>query len=181
MEERKRLLSLYDHSGVWSKPYLDSGWEVVQIDLELNGEDARLLKYDPPFDGILSAPPCCHFALSGARWWRDKGTEPLIDGLSLVDAVMRAVVVYKPAFWVLENPVGRLINYLGKPAMYFHPYEYGDPYKKKTALWGRFNAPMKNPVEPTEGSKMHRMSSTWKRQRSVTPRGFAEAFFEANH
>ena len=51
---------------------------------------------------------------------------------------------------------------------------------------GRFNADLPiAPVEPVEGSKMHRMyggsSLATKNARSVTPAGFAYAFFMANN
>jgi len=100
----------------------------------------------------------------------------------VVDACLRIVVVAKPKFWALENPVGRLTRYLGPPKMYFHPYEFGDPWTKKTCLWGEFNEPKKNPVEPVEGSKIHLMPPSENRSelRSITPPGFAKAFFEAN-
>ena len=66
--------------------------------------------------------------------------------------------------------------------MMFNPSDYGDPYTKKTLLWGRFSAPAKHPVIATDGSKMHRLPPTPERKalRSVTPPGFAQAFFEAN-
>jgi hypothetical protein len=82
----------------------------------------------------------------------------------------------------MENPVGRLKQYLGAPVMYFDPCDYGDPYTKKTALWGNFTVPIQNPIEPTEGSKMHKLAPSpdrW-RLRSQTPPGFARSFFEAN-
>jgi hypothetical protein len=74
-------------------------------------------------------------------------------------ACMRIILLCKPylAFWCLENPVGRLVHYLGKPVMYFHPYEYGDPYQKKTCLWGMFNRPIPDPVLNFEGSKIWKM------------------------
>ena len=81
------------------------------------------------------------------------------------------------------NPVGKLnTRYLGKPRLIFDPCDYGDPYTKKTCLWGNFNIPKKNPVKPTEGSKMHLLPPSKYRAalRSVTPLGFAKAFFEAN-
>lgn len=89
----------------------------------------------------------------------------------------------QPTFWCLENPVGRLVRFLGKPRMYFNPCDFGDPYTKKTCLWGNFNIPTMNQVEPTEGSRMHRMGPSEDRQarRSITPPGFATAFYEANH
>jgi hypothetical protein len=49
-------------------------------------------------------------------------------------------------------------------------------------LWGNFNIPEKNRVEPTEGSKLWRLppGENRKELRSITPPGFAKAFFEAN-
>lgn len=176
----KLILSLCDYSGAWSEPYRLAGYEVIQMDLQ-RGQDIRLVPFlDREVHGILAAPPCTHFAASGARWWLSKGSQPLIDGLALVDACLRAVAVYEPAWWALENPVGRLATYIGPPALWFNPCDYGDPYTKKTGLWGKFTAPARNPVEPVNGSMMHRMSSTWKNERSKTPAGFARAFFEAN-
>ena len=126
------------------------------VDPLVNGEDVRLFEsLDRQVHGILCAPPCTHLSGSGARWWKQKGIEALLDALSIVDACLRIVSVHDPEWWVIENPVGRLTRYLGKPTMYFNPCDYGEPYTKKTCLWGEFTEPIKNPVEPTEGSKMH--------------------------
>ena len=179
----KIILDLCSGSGAWSKPYLEAGYHVRYVDLDLAGDDIRFQrKYNLEVQGILCAPPCDTFAVSGARWWKVKGTLALRNALSIVDACLRAVVIYKPKFWCLENPVGRLVHYLGKPKMYFHPWEYGDPYTKKTALWGEFNTPIKTPVEPTNKDYIHHLPPTPQRKalRSITPSGFAKAFFEAN-
>jgi hypothetical protein len=145
-------------------------------------EDVRL--YVPPEEvhGILAAPPCTHLAGSGARWWGSKGESALLESLSIVDACLRIIMVTRPVFWALENPVGRLSTYIGKPDMYFHPYEYGDPYSKKTCLWGKFVKPRKSPVTPVSKSPIHYMAPGPERSalRSITPSGFAKAFFEAN-
>lgn len=95
---------------------------------------------------------------------------------------MRIILISNPKFWCLENPIGRLVNYLGKPKMYFHPYEYGDPYTKKTCLWGQFNIPKKHLVEPVKKSPIYYMPPSEQRTmlRSITPPGFAKAFFLAN-
>lgn len=177
----KLILSLYDHSGNWSAPYRRSkDYDVIQIDLQRDGTDTRLLEFTDHVYGILSAPPCTVFAGSGARWERSK--EDMIDGLSMVDVVTRLVAVCSPKFWVLENPVGKLVRYLGRPRMYFNPCDYGDPYTKRTCLWGNFNFPKMSPVEPLQGSKMHLLPPSEERVnlRSATPKGFARAFFEAN-
>lgn len=176
------VLSLCDYTGAWSAPYREAGYDVVQVDVK-HGQDVRLFEC-PSYGvrGILAAPPCTHFASSGARWWADKGDEALLEGLSVVDACLRLVTVCNPVWWVLENPVGRLTRYLGPPAMSFDPSDYGDTYTKRTLLWGRFAKPLKRPVEAVEGSKMWRLPPSADRAalRSVTPGGFARAFCEVN-
>jgi len=176
------VLSLCDFTGEWSRPYRDAGYDVRRVDLK-HGDDVRLFEaLSHPVRGVLAAPPCTHFAGSGARWWAEKGDSALLEGLALVDACMRIIAVHNPLWWALENPVGRLRRWLGEPTLIFNPSDYGDPYTKKTCLWGRFNPPVKRPVEATEGSKMHRLPPSPERQalRSVTPAGFSRAFFEAN-
>lgn len=176
------VLSLCDYTGNWSRPYRDAGYDVRQVDLQ-HGDDVRLFEALPyPVRGVLAAPPCTHFAGSGARWWAEKGQQAVIEGLGLVDACCRIILIHRPQWWVIENPVGRLDRWLGEPMMYFNPSDYGDPYTKKTCLWGRFNAPYKSRVLATEGSKMHLLPPSPNRaaKRSETPMGFSRAFFEAN-
>lgn len=177
----KIILDLCAGTGAWSEPYRKAGYDVRRIDIE-DGQDVRL--YFPPANihGILAAPPCQHLAVAGTRWWKAKGQGPLLEALGIVDACLRIIWLAKPDFWVLENPVGRLVHYLGKPKMYFHPCDYGDLWTKKTALWGEFNHPKYNPVLPLEHDRIHRMSPSpdRSRRRAITPPGFAQAFFEAN-
>lgn len=179
---QKTVLSLFDYSGVWSQPYADAGYRVIRYDLQ-HGHDVRLIERDLslfPVQGVLAAPPCTHFANSGARWWAEKGNAALIEGLATVDAVFRIVWAYQPTWWALENPSGRLSRFIGPAKYSFDPCDFGDPYTKRTHLWGHFAAPAKCPVEPVLGSKMHRLSGSDKNGRSITPAGFARAFFEAN-
>ena len=91
----------------------------------------------------------------------------------------------EPDWWALENPVGRLaraVPELGKWRYTWNPSDYGDPYTKRTCMWGDHVQPMKTPVEPTEGSRLWRIPPGEQRKtlRSITPPGFARAFFEAN-
>lgn len=193
---QRTILSLCDYTGNWSEPYRLSGYKVIQIDIKL-GQDVRLVKYPGQVHGIIAQPPCTHFAGSGARWWAEKGEKALLEGLALVDACTRFVAVCKPKWWVLENPVGRLKHYLGPAKFTFDPYEYAgfadapddEAYTKKTCLWGEFTPPLPifvgcTPVavEPVLGSKMHKLPPSPERAalRSVTPQGFARAFFQAN-
>lgn len=177
----RTILSLCDHSGNWCQPYREAGYNVIQVDLD-HGQDVRLLELPKEkIHGILAAPPCTVFASSGARWPRSDAD--MLEGLSVVDACLRFVVACKPEWWALENPIGKLVRYLGKPKMYFDPCDYGDTYTKRTALWGEFNTALPvSPVLAVDASKMHRLSPSPERARlrSLTPMGFARAFMEAN-
>jgi len=180
--EMKIIYSLFDYTGNWSKPYKENGYDVRQVDIK-HGDDVRLLEIpNRSVYGVLAAPPCTEFAGSGARWWAEKDDKLLLDGLELIGALSRFVLITKPVFWVVENPVGRLNKWFGEPKMYFDPCDYGDQYTKRTGLWGKFKKPMKNRVEPIEGSKMALIPPCENRQelRSETPLGFAYKFYEAN-
>lgn len=179
----RRILDLCGGTGAWSEPYRKAGYDVYLIEIK-QGKDVRLQELPNDVHGVLAAPPCTHLAGSGARWWEGKGEPALLESLSIVDACLRIVCMTQPSWWALENPVGRLVHYLGEPRLIFNPCDYGDPYTKATCLWGRFTPPTLNRVEPTEGSKMWAQyggkSEATKEARSVTPPGFARAFFEAN-
>lgn len=174
----KTILDLCSGSGNWSEPYLQAGYDVIRVDLPL---DVRLMEHlKKPVHGILCAPPCTVFSLAGA--WVKRTDDEVKLALSVVDACLRAVAVYRPVFWALENPVGRLRRFLGKPSLTFHPCDYGSPWTKKTDLWGNFNTPVKTPVKPL-GSLIDMpgcKSSSAKAERAKTPIGFAAAFFLAN-
>lgn len=172
------ILDLCAGSGNWSLPYREVGYDVVAIDLP---QDVRLLEFTRlKVRGILAAPPCTCFSVAGA--WVQRTPDEIKLALSVVDACLRAVAIYRPAWWCLENPAGKLKRFLGPPAAYFHPCDYGDAWTKKTALWGTFTMPPKTPVEPL-GSLIDipgLKSSGSKKERAKTPMGFARAFCEAN-
>ncbi len=179
LKRPQTILSLCDGSGAWSQPYVDADYDVTRVDLGYG--DVRLLQLPRrPIHGILAAPPCTVFAQSGARWPRSH--KEMVDGLSVVDACLRLVMACRPAWWCLENPAGKLSAYLGPPRMTFNPNDYGDDYTKLTCLWGDFKEPARTPVPATAGSKLHRLGPSENRTaiRSVTPAGFANAFYEAN-
>ena len=172
------ILDLCGGSGAWSTPYRDAGYDVRLVTLP--DHDVRLYRNPGEVWGILAAPPCTVFASSGARWPRTD--RDYVEAIGVVDACLRLVTVCRPQWWCLENPVGKLVQWLGKPQHYFDPCDYGDPYTKKTALWGSFTMPPKSRVQPVGKSPIHHMAPSPERAalRSVTPAGFAKAFFAAN-
>jgi len=183
----KIILDLCGGTGAWSRPYAEANYDVRNITLP--DYDVRI--YQPPPDnvyGILAAPPCTHLAISGARWWKQKGETALLEGLAVVDACMRIILICNPVFWALENPQGRLTKYLGLPQFKFNPCDFGDAYTKKTYLWGKFVPPLPliigedRSVKPVGKNFIRTMprGPDRSKRRSITPAGFAQAFFRAN-
>lgn len=221
----KVILDLCGGTGAWSKPYKDAGYTVYLItlpDYDVNNragfprEVVDALKNKEVY-GILAAPPCTmfSFARTNARTLRD-----LREGMKCVRSCLDIIWQYMEVeqdtgkktlplkFWALENPAhGFLKNFLGKPAFTFDPWEFGDQYKKRTALWGQFNEPVKTHTEisavlTAEQIKKHKTNSQAlpkfdymkskdihperfgeldrQARRAITPAGFARAFFEAN-
>lgn len=198
----KVVLSLFDKSGAWSRPWEEAGYQVYRFDIQENPETGDVNKFDVDFFSdwfgdfggldiyaILAACPCTDFALSGARHFAAKDADGrTAASVQLVHQTLRVIEYFRPALWALENPVGRIERLGGLPSwrLSFDPFHVGDTYTKKTLIWGRFNADLPvAPVDPVEGSKMHRMyggsSLATKNARSVTPEGFAYAFFMANN
>lgn len=186
---KKVILSLFDYSGNWPKYYKEAGYDVYQVDIKLGIDILELDVNDLPdnIHGILAAPPCTDFSGSGAQYWKIKDEDGRTAfSLSLVDKTLEIIEATEPKWWALENPVGRLSKLrptLGNP-WYFQPHWYGDPYTKKTGLWGNFNKDLpRNDVIPDPNSwimKLGGKSEKTKELRSMTPLGFAKAFFLAN-
>lgn len=194
----KTILSLFDYSGSWSDPYKQAGYDVYRVDVKLDLDILEIELNDYPFDsvyGILAAPPCTDFAGSGAQYWKAKDADGRTDkSLQLIDRTLDLIEYFKPTFWALENPVGRLPKLrpsVGGP-WYFNPNEFAgwledgskECYTKRTGLWGKFNRPEKRPLPVVPGCNpimsLGGKSERTKELRSMTPKGFAKAFFEAN-
>ena len=232
--KEKLILDLCGGTGSWAKPYKEAGYQVVTItlpDYDVTNHSnfgyrdiAFFSTTDKPsiqipvkdIYGVLAAPPCTMFSFA-----RTKATTPrdLKEGKQCVRACLDIIWSIKEIrqetgkktlplkFWALENPYyGFLPQFLGKPAFTFDPWEFGDGYQKRTALWGHFNEPKKNPTPMTKEAKAKAKTNShihtldvkfdylkskdihpeafgkFDRQtrRSITPAGFAKAFFEAN-
>lgn len=203
-DQRTRIvLSLCDRTGVMVQPWLDAGYECWIVDTQHpEGEhrDGNLVKVGadittwlPPradYRICFAFPPCTNLAGSGARWFRSKGLSGLADGIRLVDAA-RTIAEWTGAPWMLENPVGTLSSYWREPDYAFDPCDYAgypggedERYTKRTQLWtgGGFVMPAPRPQAPTGPNPIHWASPGDDRgdRRSVTPRGFAHAVFQAN-
>jgi hypothetical protein len=197
------VVSLFDETGNIVKPWAKAGFLCYCIDIKHPTGETRIgnivkvgadvRDWLPPLSKIrilFGFPPCTHVAVSGARWFRDKGLGGLIAALELFYAAVR-LAEWSHAPYLIENPVSTVSTYWRPPDYIFNPCDYGgyldpkgDAYTKKTCLWvgGGFVMPKMKSVRPVEGSKMHRVPPSGERGavRSVTPPGFSNAVFQAN-
>lgn len=190
----KIILDLCGGTGAWSKPYRDAGYDVRVITMP----DYDVMTYQTPKGvyGILAAPPCTMFSLA-----RTKAKKPrdLAEGMEVVEACMRIIWQARKQgnlkFWAMENPMGYLRQFMGKPAFTFCPSEFNEDYNKTTDIWGYFKEPRKTAQKKRFAStdkntrKLPQIPEEYKRddkmtalqiRRSITSRRFAEAFFKAN-
>lgn len=140
---------------------------------------------------VACFPVCTNLSGSGAQDYSNKKGRPLkaipalMDGLTLFNAC-EAVASWSGAPFLLENPVGTIPHYHRKPDYYFHPWNFGDLYQKKTCLWtgNGFVMPEFDYITKPEGVKqkiwLASPGANRQNERSETPEGFARAVYEFN-
>ena len=135
---KKIILHLCADIGSDSRYFqLDDEFEVIKI-----GKDIGVENYHPPKNvfGVIANPVCTEFSI--AKGFHINGD--LEKGMFLVNHCLRIIKECNPTFWLIENPAtGKLKDFLGKPGFIYQPWEFGSPWTKKTALWGKFNKPNK--------------------------------------
>lgn len=126
-------------------PLLNGNCSFVTSDIHTHTQVGR-------WDLIIAHPPCTYLSNAGAcRLYPHKGEldkDRYINGLKGKEFFM--------AFWwygffgcgsmVIENPVPSSIYELPKQTNCIQPYEFGEPFSKKTYLW-EFGVPHLVPTE----------------------------------
>ena len=133
-----RVLVACEFSGIVREAFRAKGHDAWSCDLlptEIPGQHVQGDVLDILNDGwdlIIAHPPCTHLAVSGAAWFKQKRE----DGRQQegIDFFMKFVDIKCPKV-AIENPVGIMSNIYRKPDQIIQPYEYGEPFSKKTCLW----------------------------------------------
>ncbi len=190
-----RVLVACEYSGRVRDAFLSLGHQAMSCDLletETPGPhyqgDARDL-LDQEWDLLISFPPCTHLSAAGACHWPTKQADGRQKAaaeffLSLYNAPVPKVCVENPAGWMNTN--------WRKPDQIIDPFQFGDPWKKRTCLWLKGLRPLRATkiVEPighwvggqrlgkdrvyTPGNGRHRNPH----MRSLTFQGIANAMAE---
>lgn len=133
-----RVLVACEFSGIVREAFRAKGHDAWSCDLlptEIPGQHVQGDVLDILNDGwdlIIAHPPCTHLAVSGAAWFKQKRE----DGRQQegIDFFMKFVDIKCPKV-AIENPVGIMSRIYRKPDQIIQPYEYGEPFSKKTCLW----------------------------------------------
>lgn len=212
----KIILDLCGGTGAWSKPYKDAGYIVIVVtspDYDVRtilvdeqsiylckiGEELKGIPIKNIY-GILAAPPCTQFSFARQRY---KVPPDFVGAMSTVesclDLIWQCQKYGRLQFWALENPIGHLCRFIGRPAYKFYQWQFGGYFVKPTGIWGWFNTPIatvrKKPVinhEEIDARWSNPVIPEWIKEqlkttkdrraavRAITPEGFARAFFKAN-
>ena len=107
------------------------------------------------WDMIIAFPPCTHLAVSGARHFEEKRKDGRqqegIDFFMLfANADCDKIAI--------ENPVGIMSSIFRKPDQIINPYQFGEPFSKKTCLWLK-GLPLLTPTNIVDKGKITTFAS----------------------
>lgn len=174
-----RVLVACEFSGIVREAFKAKGHDAWSCDIlptEVPGNHIQgdvLGVLGDGWDLMIAHPPCTHLAVSGARWWANKGPE-IEAALRFVRQLMEAPIDRI----CIENPVSSISTAIRKPDQIIQPWQYGHGETKKTCLWLK-NLPLLVPTDIVSGRepKIHHMPpgpDRWK-DRSRTYEGIARA------
>ncbi len=140
-----KVLIACEYSGTVRDAFIKKGHNAISCDLlptdspgpHYQGDVFDIL--DDSFDMMIAHPPCTHLAVSGAAWFKYKEKEQK-EALEFVQRLLDAPIE-KIA---LENPVSVISTRIRKPNQIIQPWQFGEPFSKKTCLWLKNLEPLKH-------------------------------------
>ena len=148
--------------GSYNLKYVQSSMLVFRT---MNDESHLISKWDL----IIAHPPCTYLTCTGNRWYNvekygEKAIQRAKDREEAVDFFMAFVNADCDKICI-ENPVGIMSTRWRKPNQIIQPYQFGDPFEKRTCLWlkGLPNLVPTNVVEPPPRTefKSGRTMASW--------------------
>ena len=146
-EVNMKVLVACEESQVVTKHFRELGHEAYSNDLlECSGNrpewhlQTDLIKLlDKEWDMILAFPPCTFLTVTGNRWfdidrYGDKAIKRHKDRLKAIEFFM-AIANANCSKIAIENPIGTMSSHWRTPDQIINPYQFGDPFEKRTCLW----------------------------------------------
>lgn len=149
-----RVLIACEESQAVCKAFRKRGHEAYSCDLQscsgghpewhIKGDVIPLL--NDGWDMLIAHPPCTFISNAGARWLYPGGElnyERYLKGLAGKEFFMQ--LYNAPIERIcIENPMPSNIFNLPKPTQIIQPYQFGEPWSKKTYLWLKNLSPLKH-------------------------------------
>jgi hypothetical protein len=138
-----RLLVACERSGIVRDAFAGVGWDAWSCDTEPSERPGQHIQDDvlahlaDGWDMMIAHPPCRYLSQACPQHWRDATKE--VQEASIFAMQLWHAPIPKVA---LENPLGLLWRYIGRPACQIQPWWFGDPYTKRTCLWLRGLPPL---------------------------------------
>jgi hypothetical protein len=127
---------------------------LINGDCEFRTMDGWMHKIIGRWDLIIAHPPCTFISNAGARWLyaggklNEKRYEKGLEGKRFFMCFLEA----NCDKIAIENPIPSSIYELPKYTQVIQPYEFGEPWSKKTCLWLKGL----KPLEPTNIIRDHK-------------------------
>ena len=146
MNKKNKILVACEESQTITKEFRFLGYEAYSCDIQdcSGGHpewhiigDAIKEAYSGKYNLMIAHPPCTYLSNAGARWLYPKGklnNERYKKGLNAKEFFIKLLSC--PIERVcIENPLPSKIFDLPNHTQVIQPYQFGDPYSKKTLLW----------------------------------------------
>ena len=157
----KKYLIACEESQIVMEQFINAGYDAMSCDL-LPGAKGLPHYQGDLFDiidrdwyMIIAFPPCTDLSGAGAPSWKIKQANGRQQ--KAFDFVMK-IYNNKCERIAIENPTGYLNTNWRKPDQIINPFQFGDPFKKRTCLWLK-GLPLLKPTEIVE-PKFHYTSNS---------------------
>jgi site-specific DNA-cytosine methylase len=142
-----RILVACEESQALTNRFRELGHEAFSCDIlpcsgghpewHLQQDVTPLLK--EKWDMIIAFPPCTYLTVTGNRWFNiNRYGEKAVKRHQYRKEAIKFFMMFANAdcdYIAIENPVGIMSSEWRKPDQIIQPWQFGDPYEKKTCLW----------------------------------------------
>ena len=144
--KKLKVLVACEESQTVCKAFGELGHEAYSCDIQdcSGGHPEWHLKQDvlpllhQHWDLIIAHPPCTYMSKAGARWMYPTAGNMSEERYKLSQQAKDFFMEFYNCdceHVAIENPVPLKVVGLPKPTQSIQPYEFGEPYSKKTLLW----------------------------------------------
>lgn len=143
-----KVLVACEESQTVCKAFRERGHEAYSCDIlepsgghpewHIQGDALKAIE-SQKWDMIIAHPPCTYLTVTGNRWYNverygEKAIQRYRDLEEAIEFFM-SIAEADCEHIAIENPVGIMSSRWRKSDQIIEPWQFGDPYEKKTCLW----------------------------------------------